>query len=108
MKKWFFSALAVAMVALSLPLADKPALAANNLIPNPSVEIADSQNPNEPEGWSPGYIWGDLDATFSYLNTGQEGSRSIKVQITRFNFGDAKWFFEPIKIRGARSFETTR
>ena len=67
------------------------------LIDNPSVEIADPNDPSLPENWS-NNTWGNHTATFSYLNEGHSGDRSIKIEITDYVDGDAKWFFEPIQL----------
>ena len=66
-----------------------------NLIPNPSVEIPDLINPAIPQNWVSN-SWGSNTATFSYLNDGQDGLRSVYVKITNYANGDAKWYFNAI------------
>ena len=66
-------------------------------IKNPSVETADPNDPTVPENWSKN-SWGNLTATFSYLNEGHTGNRSVKVEIAGYADGDAKWFFDPVQL----------
>ena len=76
---------------------------ANNLIKNPSVETPNLNN-TDPEGWYTD-SWSDggsFTSTFTYLNEGHTGNRSVKVEVTGYNStitdGDAKWYFEPIQL----------
>lgn len=66
-------------------------------INNPSVEVVNPNNPTIPENWS-NNSWGSNTATFSYLNEGYTGNRSIKIEIAEHVDGDAKWFFNPIAL----------
>jgi peptidoglycan/xylan/chitin deacetylase (PgdA/CDA1 family) len=67
------------------------------LIENPSVETIDPSDATKPENWTSN-SWGSHTAVFSYLNEGHSGSRSVKVEVTEYNDGDAKWFFEPVSL----------
>lgn len=59
-----------------------------NLIPNPSVEIA---NGNKPADWTTGK-WGTNNASFTYItNGGHDGTASVKVQIGTYASGSAYW-----------------
>ncbi len=78
--------------------------AADNLIPNSSVEVP-ATNTNLPESWMTGYLWGDLDASYQYLNTGYLSNRSVKVNVTRYTSGDAKWYFAPIAITAGQTYK---
>lgn len=69
-----------------------PPVTSSNLVPNPSVEIVDSAKPSQPAGWVPG-AWGTNNAKFTYLSTGQDGTRSLKVEMTQRTSGDAKWMY---------------
>ncbi len=73
-----------------------------------SLETASADDPGRPQGWWPD-SWGinEANITFTYLNEGHTGSRSVKVEVTgeplhphsgRFPAGDAKWLFEPAEI----------
>ncbi|MER7007407.1 polysaccharide deacetylase family protein [Dactylosporangium sp. NPDC000555] len=67
------------------------------LIANPSVEVASATNPSQPDGWTSG-VWGSNTAAFSYLTTGHSGSRSVKVTLSNYTDGDAKWYFTPVAV----------
>jgi peptidoglycan/xylan/chitin deacetylase (PgdA/CDA1 family) len=74
-----------------------------------SLEIASADDPNRPDGWWSDY-WGisGANVTFTYLNEGHTGNRSVKVEVSgeplhphsgRFPEGNAKWFFEPVELK---------
>lgn len=74
-----------------------------------SLEIASADDPGRPDGWWQDY-WGISDAsvTFTYMNEGHSGSRSVKVEVSgeplhphsgRFPDGDAKWLFERVELK---------
>lgn len=73
------------------------------IIPNASVETADSNTPAKPANWHTSQ-WGNLTANFSYLETGHFGSRSIRTEITNYTDGDAKWYFEPVQLTPAKDY----
>lgn len=100
MRKFLSVLLAASVIVSSLAFAKPTVVAAagNNLIANPSVETANPTDPTTPQSWNQGFLWGNLDATYSYPTIGQDGTRSIKVQITRFVSGDAKWYFNPVAV----------
>lgn len=73
-----------------------------------SLETPDSDDTGRPEGWWQDY-WGitGSNVTFTYMNEGHTGSRSVKVEVSgeplhphsgRFPDGDAKWLFEPVEL----------
>lgn len=64
-----------------------------NLIPNPSLEIPDGGDPTRPEFWFKDR-WGNNTAVFQYLTSGHTGSRSVRVTVSDYVDGDAKWYFE--------------
>jgi peptidoglycan/xylan/chitin deacetylase (PgdA/CDA1 family) len=64
----------------------------NNMVPNPLVSIVNPSNTNTPEDWTTDN-WGTNTTTFSYLTTGYNGGRSVKVQMTSYTNGDGKWSF---------------
>jgi len=66
----------------------------NNLIPNPSVETA---NGTKPLNWNTGK-WGTNSATFTYPTIGLDGARAVKVSMTAYTSGYAKWFFDDVII----------
>jgi len=67
----------------------------DNLVPNPSLETA---NGVSPANWS-NNKWGTNTASFSYLNSGRTGSKSVRTQVTRYTNGDAKWYFTPVSVQ---------
>lgn len=66
----------------------------SGIIPNGSVEATVAGNPSQPQSWQTG-SWGANTTTFSYLNTGHTGSHSLKVNVTNYTDGDAKWYAIP-------------
>jgi len=67
-----------------------------NLIPNPSVEISNATG-TSPLNWQTGN-WGTNSAKFEYLNSGFAGSRSLKVTVSSYSSGDAKWYFDQVAV----------
>jgi peptidoglycan/xylan/chitin deacetylase (PgdA/CDA1 family) len=62
------------------------------LVPNPSLETASG---SAPASWLSNY-WGSLNASFSYPSSGgHSGSRFVRVDVTSYSSGDAKWYFSP-------------
>lgn len=66
----------------------------DNLISNPSVEVADGVNP---ANWSSNN-WGSNTAAFEYATSGQDGSRSLHVTVSNFVDGDAKWYHNQVAV----------
>lgn len=66
-------------------------VATTNPVPNPSLETVSGGGP---AGWQSG-SWGNLKATFQHVNEGHTGSKSVKVTISNYKDGDAKWLFNP-------------
>jgi peptidoglycan/xylan/chitin deacetylase (PgdA/CDA1 family) len=77
---------------MSLTVTEVSPPSSTNLIPNPSLETA---NNNMPASWSTN-SWGSNSAKFQYVNSGRTGSKSIKVTVSNYVSGDAKWYFNPI------------
>jgi hypothetical protein len=82
------------LLTFSLPKVDAAPV---NLINNASVETADPSNSAQPQSWVQGN-WGANTTSFSYPTAGHTGSRSVKVQISNYTDGDAKWYFSPVAI----------
>ena len=64
-------------------------------ITNPSVE--ESITDYIPKNWS-NNCWGNNTTTFTYLNKGHDGKHSLKIEVSDYVDGDAKWIFKPIKL----------
>ncbi len=75
----------------------KASAAPVNLISNASVETVDPSNSNAPMDWSQGG-WGTNTRTLTYPSTAHSGSRSVRVDITSYSNGDAKWYFKPVSV----------
>jgi len=65
------------------------------LVPNPSLETV---NGTAPASWNHDN-WGTLTAAYSYPSTGgHAGSRFVRVDVTNYSSGDAKWYFNPVAV----------
>jgi peptidoglycan/xylan/chitin deacetylase (PgdA/CDA1 family) len=62
------------------------------IIPNGSLETANGSNP---AGWNKSN-WGSNTPSYEYVNEGHTGNKSIKLTVSNYTDGDAKWYFEPI------------
>ena len=84
----------LALGAAGVPVA--AAAAGPELLSNPSFETTDPDPAiNEPAGWNPS-SWGTLTPAFEYLTTdGHGGTHSVKVTVTGYTDGDAKWVVDP-------------
>jgi len=71
-------------------------------VPNFSVETQDPSNANLPTSWSHS-AWGTNTAAYTYVtNDGHDGTKSVKVAISKYTDGDAKWVYTPQALtRGA-------
>lgn len=76
---------------------------AGNLVANPSLETPQTGNSGRPAGWTPA-SWGDNTASFTYANDGASGRRSVRVDITRYASGDAKWVFDSVAIEPGKAY----
>ncbi|HEY4694404.1 MAG TPA: polysaccharide deacetylase family protein [Candidatus Nanoarchaeia archaeon] len=75
-------------------------VAATNLIANSSVEVNVN---NSPVNWLKN-TWGQNTANFTYPTNGQNGRRSLRVQVTSYTSGDAKWYFEPVSVTSGQTY----
>lgn len=73
-------------------LIDKGSPIITGNVPNNSLEQTDDGT--SPLNWQ-AEKWGTNTSKFSYLNSGKTGSHSVKVQITKYTSGDAKWSYSP-------------
>jgi peptidoglycan/xylan/chitin deacetylase (PgdA/CDA1 family) len=87
---------ALIVAANLLPLSLKQAYADPvNLIANPSAEI--SNTTGGPANWTSDK-WGTNATTFSYMNTGHTGAKSLYINMTSRTNGDAKWMSDPVSV----------
>ncbi len=89
--------LTVDNVSLSLQTTTPPPSPPQNVINNPSVETPSTTSPTLPAGWKTGR-WGTNTSTFTYPATGLVGSRAIRVDVTAYASGDAKWYFDDVSV----------
>ena len=74
-----------------------------NLIANASVETLDPSNPAKPQNWLSNN-WGTNSTVFSYPNNGQDGAKSLSVQVLSYSNGDAKWYFQPVSVKASTKY----
>lgn len=81
----------------SLTVADTPPSPepGGNLVANASTEI--STNDTAPDAWASN-AWGQNAATFSYLDSGHTGGKSVRAEVTSYSDGDAKWYFDAVDV----------
>ncbi len=63
---------------------------------NNELEI-DADSNNQPDDWFTGN-WGTNTATFSYPVTGVSDSKAVKVEMSSWTDGDAKWYFADVPV----------
>ena len=74
-----------------------------NLIANPSVETV-SSNANLPTSWKTG-VWGSNSTSFQFVkDEGHSGSKSVRVEMTEYSSGDAKWYFNPVQVEPGQEY----
>lgn len=84
-----------------------PPAPTSNLIPNPSFETVDPGNNTAPENWAQNK-WGTNTASFTYDKaTGRTGSKSVKVAVSSYTSGDAKWYSSPVAISPNQAYTFT-
>jgi peptidoglycan/xylan/chitin deacetylase (PgdA/CDA1 family) len=72
-----------------------------NLIPNPSLETVSGSTPKD---WLSSN-WGSNTASFSYLNSGHTGTKSIKAEITSYTNGAANWYYNDIPVSSGKTYK---
>src|SRR5262249_12131662 len=83
---------------LQLELRDCPA---TNLIANPSVETATVAGP--PASWHTDH-YGSNTGTFTYVTTGLDGQRSLRVDVSAYKSGGAKWYFDDVPVTPGQTY----
>ena len=94
---------AILLAGIVSPVSAAFAATPTNLINDPLVSTADPSNPGNPLGWSQG-SWGTNTTSFSYQSTGFNDSNSLKVSMTSYTSGDAKWYFTPVAVSANTSY----
>lgn len=73
-----------------------------NPVPNPSVEQS-AGSPLMPTSWQKGN-WGTNTPKYEYANEGHTGTRSVKLTMSNYVDGDAKWYFEPQNLEPGKDY----
>ena len=77
--------------------------APTNYVPNPSLENSTS-SPLSPLSWQTG-SWGTNTPQYEYVSEGHTGNRSVKLTMTNYQDGDAKWLFEPQQLERGKDYK---
>lgn len=83
-------------VSTSTPTPTATPLPNQNLIANPSVETS-STTRTTPKNWSTDK-WGTNTNKFTYPVAGFNSKKAVKVEITKYTNGDAKWYFDYLPV----------
>ena len=75
-----------------------------DFVPNNSMEIASSTDPNYPEDWTHS-SWGTNTPIYEYANDGYDGTRSVKLTMTNYVSGDAKWAYTPVALERGKDYK---
>ncbi len=104
MKRYFYAFLAFLLLSLQLfVVTGARAAGSPNMISNPSVETVSTTDSNSPQGWFQGK-WGTNTSAFSYPATGNTGSRSVRIDMSGYSSGDAKWYFAPVAVQAGSQY----
>lgn len=83
---------------VALPASTEP------VVPNASLETA---NGSLPASWQKS-SWGNNKPTYQYVNEGRTGKKSVKITMSNYVDGDAKWFFDPItSVQAGKQYRFT-
>ncbi len=93
---------ATATETVNVQNSQPPPPASPNLIPNPSLES--SANGTTPNNWLSS-SWGTNAATFTYLNSGHSGTRSVKTEITSYTNGAANWYYADLTVTAGKTYK---
>ena len=77
--------------------------AVTNGVGNSSFEQASEFNTKLPLGWV-GSSWGTNTSKYTYLNTGHTGSKSVRIDVSGYTDGDAKWYSESTKVIPGKTY----
>ena len=75
-----------------------------NVLENPTLTTADPNNSADPADWQP-VTWGTNTTKFSYLNTGDNDTRSIETQITSYTNGASEWLPASVPVTGDTQYK---
>jgi len=73
-------------------------------VPNGSFEQSSDSNPNAPLGWQAA-SWGTNVAEFTLdETTAHSGSRSVRIDVSSYTSGDAKWVFDKVPVDSSKTY----
>lgn len=75
----------------------------NNLISNPSVETVEPGNSSLPQDWISS-SWGTNQTTFTYPTAGLNSAKALRIDISAYTDGDARWEFKEIPVNPLESY----
>jgi hypothetical protein len=81
------------LIAPAITPSSANAQTVTNLVGNADVETTMLV----PAGWNRGGF-GENAASFSYPQSGIGGSRAVRVDMTSYESGDAKWYFDDVPV----------
>ena len=76
------------------------ALTSENLIANQSIETLTI---GQPGGWKK-EKWGSSTALQNVKSPGLDGNNSLYSEITKYNSGTVRWFFEPVSVQPSTTY----
>ncbi len=78
----------------------------SSYVPNNSMEIVSPVDSSLPNHWLQS-SWGDNTPLYEYANNGHDGSRSVKLTMTNYVSGDAKWDYTPQVLPRSKDYQFT-
>jgi peptidoglycan/xylan/chitin deacetylase (PgdA/CDA1 family) len=72
-------------------------------VTNGTLEQASDLDLSRPAGWR-SERWGTNTASFVYDTDAHGGSRSVRVTVSSYSSGDAKWYFEPVALTPGNTY----
>jgi peptidoglycan/xylan/chitin deacetylase (PgdA/CDA1 family) len=66
-------------------------------VPNGSFEQTPPFDGNHPLAWQTG-SWGANTPAFAFATDAHTGSHSVRVTVSSYSSGDAKWYFDPVPV----------
>lgn len=82
----------------------KSGVVIKDFVPNNSVEIVSAIDSNLPNHWLQS-SWGTNTPIYEYSNDGHDGTRSVKLTITEYVDGDAKWDYTPQALAAGNDYK---
>ena len=94
MKRQIFAVVAVVLLVKTIGVVHAQSV---NLFANPSVETVSLTDTTKPASWGTGK-WGNHTRVFSYPVAGYDGSKAVRILVTAYTDGDAKWFPNDVAV----------